>query len=352
MRKIKSLVKNHYSSEKTITEFAQETKSGFTIIELTITMAFVAVLLITITIITINISSIYQKGLTLKAVNSVGRSLVDEFTMAVNSAPSVDTRSLCKGFLTNDHEIEACVNDNAMLYIFQQNGPAQYGISHSNYDATQNLQYNGIFCTGRYSYFWNTYYGDEANKAISVKYRNEAGNEITLYRESSNDIPFRLVRFEDRNYRLCSATLENAKYKTKFSSFSEGNPIDMTNLANTPGDTTAHPYPVTKPEEGLLDAFDLDLMLYNLNVFPISQDSVTLRTFMTGTFVLGTLRGSVDITRSGDYCQEDILPGVTDPDGSEDGYANSSGNIYDTGAEFNYCAINKFNFATRTAGAK
>ncbi len=349
MLKIKTLFKSLHSSN---TKLTQKTKSGFTIVELTITMAFVAVLLITITIITINISSIYQKGLTLKAVNSVGRSLVDELTMAINSAPSVDTRSLCKGFLSDDTEVNECIKQNAMLYIFQDNGPADYGVSNSDYDNTENLQYNGIFCTGRYSYFWNTYYGDEAGKTISVRYRNENGGEETLTREPGNDIPFRLVRFEDRNYRLCSATLESGKYKTKFSSFSEGNPIDMTNLANTPGDTATHPYPVAKPEEGLLDAFDLDLMLYNLNIFPISQDSVTLRTFMTGTFVLGTLRGSVDITRSGDYCQEDILPGATDHNGTEDGYAGSSGNIFDTGAEFNYCAINKFNFATRTAGAK
>ena len=70
-----------------------DVKSGFTMVELSLTMAFVAVLLITIAVITSNIMTIYQKGLTIKAVNSVGRGLTDEFITGITSAPAVDTTS-------------------------------------------------------------------------------------------------------------------------------------------------------------------------------------------------------------------------------------------------------------------
>ena len=77
------------SRPKTSPKSQPTAKSGFTMVEVMIAMAFVAVLLITIAIVTTNIVAIYQKGLTLKAVNSVGRGLVDELTASINTAPYV-----------------------------------------------------------------------------------------------------------------------------------------------------------------------------------------------------------------------------------------------------------------------
>ena len=90
-------------------------------------------------------------------------------------------------------------------------------------------------------------------------------------------------------------------------------------------------------KSGLLTASDVDLQLYELTIFPIAQDSVTLRTFMTGTFILGTERGNINIERSGDYC--DVQ-----------NYTQENGELLTIGSEFTYCGINKFNFAARTAG--
>lgn len=61
-----------------------KTKQGFTIVELMLAMTFVATLLISIAVVTINIVTIYQRGLALKAVNNVGRSLVEELTTSIN----------------------------------------------------------------------------------------------------------------------------------------------------------------------------------------------------------------------------------------------------------------------------
>ncbi len=47
-------------------------ESGFTIVELLMAMSFIAVLLVVITLTIIQISGIYNKGLTMRAVNQSG----------------------------------------------------------------------------------------------------------------------------------------------------------------------------------------------------------------------------------------------------------------------------------------
>lgn len=304
--------------------FYTKSKKGFTMVELSITLAFIGMLLITIAIITTNIVSIYQKGMTIKAVNSVGRSLIDELTSAINTAPSVDTTSLCNSLAPNN--VDACVKDHAFSYIF-----------HASKDDVTGKQYNGIFCTGYYSYIWNTYYGETAEQShtLKLRYLNTNGEVITT------NAP-RLMRVEDRNYRVCSAVMNSSgNYQSEFSS---NMTIDITTLAHSTSDTPL-PNRIKTPTEGMLDEFDLDLMLYEFTVFPISQDSVTLRTYMSGTFILATLRGNVDITRSGDYCS--LGTQITDTNNNQVGDTSSLNNL---GSEYNYCAINKFNFAARTAG--
>lgn len=301
-----------------------KSKSGFTMVELSITLAFIGVLLITIAIITTNIVSIYQKGMTIKAVNSVGRGLIDELTSAINTSPSVDTVSLCNSLAPNN--VDACVKDHAFSYIF-----------HASKDDETGKQYNGVFCTGYYSYIWNTYYSEtsEQSHALKLRYLNTEGEVVTT------EAP-RLMRVEDRNYRVCSAVMSpSGNYKSDFDS---NMTIDITTLAHSTSDTPL-PNPTKTPIEGMLDEFDLDLTLYEFTIFPISQDSVTLRTYMSGTFILATLRGNVDIMRSGDYCS--LGTQFEDKNGNQVG---DTGSLNDLGSEYNYCAINKFNFAARTAG--
>ena len=302
------------------------TKHGFTMVEFSLSMAFIAALLISIAIIISNIITIYQKGLTLKAVNSVGRGLIDEFTESINSAPSIDTRSLCNSHITGNPDGSpsaaqtACKDDKAFNFIFQH----RYG--DSPYDTGATVQYAGVFCTGNYTYIWNTFYGMEKGKTISLKYRN-GGSTETL----SN---FRLARFEDKTYRACSASTNKANYSPELTNSTAANyEIDITKLANGAENSTP------TPTQGFLNSFDLDLMLYEFTMFPVSQDEVTLRTFMSGTFILATERGRVNIVRSGDYCD---VEGLNTDD--------TTSLLNDLGSEFNYCAINKFNFAARTAG--
>lgn len=307
----------------------QATKKGFTMVELSLTLAFIAVLLITIAIITTNIVTIYQKGLTVKAVNSVGRGLVDEFISAINTAPSVDSVSLCKNLdQLTDEALQRCGENMAFDYIYHT----------SQNDEGQQL--NGIFCTGHYSYVWNTYYGLQEGKVKTLRY-HEVGTDAG---ESKVVDDIHLVRVEDPNYRVCS-TVMNKEYQSNYNDTSEINITRQWTLSSADANDGVV-YSVPEPSTHMLDQFDdLALELYELTIFPITQDAMTLRTYMAGTFILATSRGNIDIQRSGDYCQPDQF--YDDAGNLIEGDTSGLNNL---GSEFNYCAINKFNFAARTAG--
>ncbi len=277
-----------------------ETKSGFTIVELSITMAFLAVLLISIAIITTNLIAVYQKGLTVKAVNSVGRSLTDNLTSAINDAPSVDTTSLCQA-VSSGTARDNCLANSANKFIFQ-----------AKYDA-EGHQTSGVFCTGHYSYLWNTKYAISDGLQLDLLYRDSSNNPRSI------SAP-RLIRFEDPTHRAC-AVATNSNYASTINTLSQ---INIRSLAS------GYSNPIPSPDDNFLTEFDLDLTLYELTIFPISQDSVTYRTYVAGSFILGTERGDIDIQRTGDYCKVDDTDNLS--------------------SEITYCSINKFNFAARTAG--
>lgn len=299
-----------------------QSKQGFTIIELMLAMTFVATLLIAIAIVAINIVSIYQRGLALKAVNSVGRSLIEELTTSINSAPAVDTTSLCNHLASGSNAIgysntAACLANHAHRYVYND----RFAIKNNRDGQSGEYQYSGVFCTGNYSYLWNTHYGlTEKSRTLSLLYLNESGNEQRISAEDA-----RLIRIQDRTYRVCSAFLQ--KQADDPSSTSDWE-VDIRQEAKNGTENR-----ITTPTNGYLSAFDLDLFLYEFTVQPISQDVITLRTYMTGNFILATQRGGIDITTTGDYCQN-----------------SETSQLDNLGAEFNYCAINKFNFAARTAG--
>jgi Tfp pilus assembly protein PilE len=95
-------------------------KRGFTIIELSLAMAFVALLLIAVAILTINISQLYTKGTTIKDVNTTGRAIANDMKRTVNSSTAIDKT--------------------AVKYIWPSSGQRK----------------NGAFCLGHYSYVWNS----------------------------------------------------------------------------------------------------------------------------------------------------------------------------------------------------
>lgn len=326
-------------ARKKQTQNQELSKQGFTIIEVTLVTAFIAMLLIAIATILASMISVYQKGMTLKTINSAGRNLIAELTSSINAAPSLDSTSLCNSLLEGDANIKECIKDDSFNFVYQSLENTNYFdniIDFTNTIESGPIQYGGVFCTGDYSYIWNTKYGRENDRIITLHYTDASGTHDV------ND--FKIARFKDKTYRACTVNVVKSDYNRI--TLADTRIIDVTQYANGGNlivsdlDTDFLEVSVNTDTGNENDA-EINLDIYELTIFPVSQDSVTLRAFFSGTFILGTERGNATIVRSGDYCD------VTNINGTGEG----SSSLQDLGSEFNYCGINKFNFAARTAGS-
>lgn len=71
----------------------EDKQDGFTLVELTLAMAFIGILLLAITMMILQIGTVYQKGVVLKQVNQAGQEIVRDMQGAFASSPvlSIDT---------------------------------------------------------------------------------------------------------------------------------------------------------------------------------------------------------------------------------------------------------------------
>lgn len=275
-------------------------KTGFTILELAIAMAFISFLLLSIGFAIIQITNTYQKGVTIKVVNNNGRELVDEFS-----------RTILASKYNNKEGFE--------LVYSQEQGTVKVD------GEDKEVPLHGVFCVGNYSYLWNTGYAlnleDDSNDmapSSGVGHEEEPynsnkaylilGDETDASKEYSVKRDYRLVRVADTGREACKSHQDNKE-------------------------TKPNKYVVTKATDDeyveLLSPTENDLTLYDMVVFPPIYHSGSGHTFYSASFILGTLAGGVDITTSGDFCTEK-------PDNFK--------------TDFNYCSINKFNFAARATG--
>lgn len=134
-------------------------KYGFTLIELMLAMTFIAVLLIAIAVTTIQISAIYNKGITLREVNQAGRSISDELQRSISSAVPFDVTP----------RLDDSPTTATSKYVKRDGG--------------------GRLCLGRYTYAWN--YG----RAIT------ANSEYNKY---NNGDAVRFAKVTDPSGSLCA----------------------------------------------------------------------------------------------------------------------------------------------------
>lgn len=137
-------------------------KTGFTLIELMLSMSFVSVLLIAIAATTIQIGNIYNKGTSLRAVNQAGLAISTELQTNINQVTPFD--------------------------ISAEEGPDSHYIIRDG---------GGRLCTGQYTYAWN--YGDSINAGEDAPaiYNQYAGTP------DDEDVP-RFVKVYDPDSAYCS----------------------------------------------------------------------------------------------------------------------------------------------------
>ncbi|MCL2371286.1 type II secretion system GspH family protein [Candidatus Saccharibacteria bacterium] len=256
-------------------------KKGFTIVELLLAMTFVAILLVAITVLVMNIQGIYRRGIAMREVNATSRSIIDDITRAISSAPS-----------------------------FSEGG--SHAVTFRNGANTE----GGTFCTGFYSYIWR--------HANFVPRLGSAQGAVQF--DGSRD--YRLIKIRDVGRRLCNQAALNGVSGMSCNS----NPHMTCNVTGSPNITLAA-FSLSDPVE-MISSGGLELALFSFDIFEPARSSVTGQVFYAGSFVLGTPRGASAAAMGGLVSASVCTPPAQAVD-----------------FNFQYCSINKFNFAASSLGA-
>lgn len=294
-------------------------KSGYTLTELAVAIAFISVLLLTIATVTLNLANMYHKGTTLKSVNTIGLELIDEFKSAVAAAPIFDYHAKCQRFSDasageEESPRKQCENDKGRLFIFQAVKNGDFGtkvesgeaaveskkqIEQGGTSLADNTQHYGFFCTGKYTYIWNTGYvlgqTDEFTRSSKIY---DGGS-------SFNDETFRLKKYQDEGGKICERNLVEKSYVIKVSLLS----LDGKEVLNDELITTK------------------DIAIYDFTVDqPIQIEGSAKGTTLAMHLSLGSITGGIDVNDKYAGCNINSIDNVSSYD-------------------INYCAAYKFNFS-------
>jgi len=304
-----------------------KTKRAFTIVELMLVMTFLSTLFVTIAVLVKFLTATYQRGISVNSVNSAGRHIIDDISKSIAASPARATRLICRDKLdSGTNAFNECVNDDAYRYSFYQ----KYGTVADVKDGSNKKQVPlyGAFCTGRYSYIWNSGYFFNKNYKVEGDIKPVVLRE---YNGSDDKKTIRLLRVQDPRRNVCAGHVNDGyTYKAPTSStapmysLSGGNKLGKLNNDHE-SDVETKRQDATE----IIGDGEGAVAIYDLRLFQPAIHNMTNQSFYSGTMILATTMGKVDITGLGQYCQEP-----------------STG--FET--EFNYCALNKFNFAVRSLG--
>lgn len=278
----------------------KEHKKGFTIIEITLAMTFLAILMVSIATLIMRVTNIYQKGLAMRAINATGTEIIEDITRTIGAA----------SYLVDIHSQDAELGGNGVMeydnnYKLVEKYYYDYTVYNENHNGKNfNVQYFGVLCTGDYSYIWNT------ARALDPDFTTK--NFITV-----NGEKVKMVRVYDREQTQC-----NKDKNGSVANLAKRNYLPVT--INVPADNVVE----------LINNDEMDLALYEFNITPATQSAITRQSFISANFILATRQGGININANGDFCR---------------GEDNEFKDEYE-GTMFNYCAVNKFSFSARTGG--
>ena len=276
-------------------------RKGFTISELALALGFIGILLMTVAALTIFILGIYQKGLTIKAVNTSGEALVDEFTRSIQAAVNLNNLKVKDNQIDVDTSEAIEYNDSHFWKQWNSSGNITIINSGGETSTTSRVPLHGHFCTGSDSYIWNTGYVLPENAGRFKMGTTNLNN--SNYQARVNGRVVHLLKVDnDAERKVCGVT--NGNYTSAVT-----------------GKTTTELLPANSENP---------TVLYSLTLFSAATHGLTGHSYVSGTFILGTEKGAIDIFTNSDICKEDPTEGLS--------------------TDFNYCAINKFNFGVRATG--
>lgn len=307
-------------------------RSGFTLVELSLSMAFIGVLSIIIVFVINGAVSSYRRGITLNLVNTVGTEVTEEIKTTVHKAPMIMSfESLCRGVYGDGSGKGKCLDYNGAGLI----AVSQIGNIYKNEDIIfEDVPVYGAVCLGNYSYIWNSGYFfnsdykvklqnlDEASMGLSfgVKEDNRPGSPLKEIWEKEK--AGRLLRVKDEKRAVCR---------------------DLINLS---GDgLTSFSYFNSEAESSDIN----DSILFTLdNGFDIGEDVAEILTNESKVAVYGF---DVETPAIGDgtlYNLSITLGTIDSGININDENCKVSGGAND----LDFCAINKFNITALASGGR
>ncbi len=298
--------------------------SGFTLIELSLSIAFISVLSIIIVVLINGTISSYNRGLTLNKINTGGMDLVDELRTAIQSSKDGSALDECDKYDT-DKTYDKCKRDGAKLFVSVVRSEDIYLGSTK----MSSIPVYGAFCTGRYSYLWNSGYFSSKNdykisekgdfKAAVLKYKNNEEKVVTLdgSGESGDNVEgggyVRLLKIADDKRAVCASKVSE-DYEPDWSS----GEFDISDTLAMNGE----------PEEILSSDGHNELAVFYLDAAIPAESKQSKDIFYSVSMILGTTNGGIDLSKGGDFC---ATPGQALEN-------------------MDFCAVNKFNFAVQANG--
>ena len=316
-------------------------RKGFTLIELSLSMVFVGILTLAVALIIRDTVASYRRGLTLNQVNTVGMDIVDDMRTAVLNSSSKSVLYDCEKYYYNNNSTEAlerCIQDQGYNFTYW----VKTGKVEVNGETLNDVPLYGAFCTGTYSYIWNSGYYETSGAKINgvvgnrnwakLKYKS-AGSEYTIEGSTTGDIdrPFRLLKVRDDQRGVCAGVIRNsgesgteelskdyrARYGVLPSEFD-----GFFNMTDYAAIATNEP-----PIDIIVTDKTYDLAIYDLFAARPAISSTQHNMFYSASFILGTVGGGINILAKGKSCAP------------PSDFAQEN---------FNYCAINKFSFAVQS----
>lgn len=301
-------------------------KRGFTIIELSLSIVFISTLSILVVVMIANAVSSYHRGVTLNQINTVGMDIVDDIRAAIQGSSARSVMGMCEAVYEGEgvdgSAKKNCEDDLGMTLVMAQRTG---GVEIGNVTNTGVPLY-GAFCTGGYSYVWNSgyffsddYKVEDGLSRATLKYK--LVNDDTIHEKAD----FRLLKVKDGNRLVCRAAKKerNASLSREYLSSAEAG----SNLSAV-FDISANGI-----EEEPTDVLEGSgsLAIYDLTSALPAESGNSNNLFYSVSFILGTVQGGINVMSSGNYC---ATPGGQNP----------------SVENFDYCAINKFNFAAQATG--
>lgn len=312
-------------------------KDGFTLIELSFAIAFIAILSLAIMLIINDTISSYRRGITLNQINTAGMDLVKDMRAAIRGSSSESASMDCKfrysGVATAEKQ---CTDDDGYNFIsIVRTATVKVGGKSIGDD----VPVFGALCTGGYSYIWNSGYffnsGDYevvgVSKAVLSYKLNEKDETITG----------KLLKIPDDSRDVCVSQVigsNPSNYLMKRIGNTEGR--DASNVFDIRGYSALSEKPIDvlgyDVDDGTETGMENNLAIYDLDVAKPATATTTMTNSMNDlfysiSFILGTIQGGINVKSVGNFC-------ATPAD-------------YEV-ENFDYCAINKFNFAAQATGGK